>query len=323
MPRRTKHSRNRGAVLVLPREPGAGRAFTAHALLADLHSRTGARVGPLSFGSTARFPLQRLPREANAGYLLDLPADEETFAVSDDFGAMLYDIQRALRGRSSRLIVLTTPEQWQRIRGGAPPGVVPELGIPDPVKVAEAWLTAEAPDVDAARWLADQRISDLLAGQPPSDTLQIVGLILKAEQAKTPVEKSDTDPDGFNAKVLSVVKARTAWREDLLTWHKKPGRTSFERNFLLVAALFRNATVAHVYVQTAELCRRFKHPVTLEGQEEPGVVELVAEIEAELDSTNDTIDFGRPGWDDAVLSYFWIDRPMARPTFLAWMAEAP
>ncbi|MEV7678082.1 hypothetical protein AB0O64_05905 [Streptomyces sp. NPDC088341] len=312
-----------GAVLVLPRKPGAGRTFTAHALLADLYQRTGARVGPLSFGSTGRFPLRYLPREENAGYLLDLPADEESFAVSDDFGAMLYDIQRVLRKCSSRLIVLTSPEQWQRIRRDAPPGVVPELGVPEPVKVAAAWLAAEAPAFDAARWLADERICDLLKGQSPSDTLQIVGLILKAEQVKTPVEKSEADPDGFNAKVLNVVKARTAWREELLTWHTKPGRTSFERNFLLVAALFRNATVAHVYAQTAELCRRFNRPVTLEGQEEPGVVELVAEIDAELDPSDDTIDFGRPGWDDAVLSYFWIDRPMARPTFLTWMADAP
>ncbi|MFF3373882.1 hypothetical protein ACFYXF_13205 [Streptomyces sp. NPDC002680] len=312
-----------GAVLVLPREPGAGRTFTAHALLADLHQRTGARVGPLSFGSTGRFPLRYLPREENAGYLLELPADEEAFAVSSDFGAMLYDIQRVLRKCSSRLIVLTMPEQWQRIRGDAPPGVVPELGFPESAKVAQAWLAAEAPDFDAARWLADARIADLLKGQSPSDALQTVGLILKAEQAKTPVEKSEADPDGFNAKVLNVVRARTAWREELLTWHTKPGRTSFERNFLLVASLFRNATVAHVYVQTAELCRRFKQPVTLDGQEEPGVVELVAEIEAELDPTYDTIDFGRPGWDDAVLSYFWIDRPMARQTFLTWMAEAP
>ncbi|MEV5046375.1 hypothetical protein AB0N20_17450 [Streptomyces griseoincarnatus] len=321
-----------GAVLVLPREPGAGRTFTAHALLADLHLRTGARVGPLSFGGTERFPLRLLPREQNAGYLLDLPADEdETVAVSSDFGALLHDIQQSLKNRSSRLIVLTTPEQWQRIRGGAPRGVVPELGKPDPVKVARAWLSAEAPELDTTRWLTDGRIRELLAGQPPSDVLQTVGLILKAEQTKhihwaeqsAAQEQVEADPDGFNARVLSVVKARTDWREELLKWHKRPGRTDFQRNFLLVAALFRSATVAHVYVKTAELCDHFKTPVSLKGQVAPGVVELVDEIEAELDPADDTLDFGRPGWDDAVLSYFWIDRPAARKTFLAWMAEAP
>lgn len=321
-----------GAVLVLPREPGAGRTFTAHALLADLHLRTGARVGPLSFGSTPRFPLRLLPREQNAGYLLDLPADEDEIeTVSSDFGALLHDIQQTLKNRSSRLIVLTTPEQWQRIRGGAPRGVVPELGKPDPVKVARAWLSAEAPELDVARWLDDGRIQELLVGQPPSDVLQIVSLILKAEQTKhihwaeqsAAQEQVAADPDNFNARVLSVVKARTDWREELLKWHKKPGRTDFQRNFLLVASLFRNASVAHVYVKTAELCDHFKTSVSLKGQVEPGVIELVDEIDAELDPTNDTLNFGRPGWDDAVLNYFWIDRPAARKAFLTWMAEAP
>ncbi|MBJ7002419.1 hypothetical protein JG491_20530 [Streptomyces sp. CRPSP2-6A1] len=320
----SKAFENPGAVLVLLREPGAGRTFTAHALLADLQLRTGAKVGPLSFGTSQRFPLHRLPRDENAGYLLELPSDEDTFEVSSDFGALLFDIQRILRSRSSRLIVLTTPEQWQRIGGDAPADVVPPLKRPDGCAVAEAWLGAEAPpELDTSRWLADARIVKLLEGQPPSDVLQTVGHILKAERSKSLAKVSDSDPDGFNAKVLSVVQARTAWRTELLEWHKKEGRTGFQRNFLLVASLLRNATVAHVYAQTAALCHRFGKPVSLQGQEEPGVVEMVSEIEADLDPTNDTIEFARPGWDDAVLSYFWIDRPKARKTFLSWMADAP
>ncbi|GHD39620.1 hypothetical protein GCM10010335_39770 [Streptomyces galbus] len=320
----SKTLENPGAVLVLLREPGAGRTFTAHALLADLQLRTGAKVGPLSFGTSGRFPLHRLPREENAGYLLELPSDEDTFEVSADFGASLFEIQRNLLNRSSRLIVLTTPEQWQRVGGDAPADVVPPLRRPDGRAVAEAWLKAEAPqDLDVSRWLADQRIANLLEGQSPSDVLETVGHILKAERSTSLADVSDSDPDGFHAKVLSVVQARTAWRTQLLEWHSKKGRTSFQRNFLLVASLLRNASVAHVYAQTAALCRLFGQPVSLQGQEEPGVVEMVSEIDADLDPTNDTIEFARPGWDDAVLSYFWIDRPPARKTFLSWMAEAP
>ncbi|MFJ1605546.1 hypothetical protein ACIOHS_19565 [Streptomyces sp. NPDC088253] len=320
----SKTLENSGAVLVLLREPGAGRTFTAHALLADLQFRAGAKVGPLSFGTSGRFPLHRLPRDENAGYLLELPSDEDTFEVSGDFGASLFDVQRSLLNRSSRLIVLTTPEQWKRIGGDAPAGVVPPLKRPDGRAVAEAWLNAEAPpDLDTSRWLADERIVRLLDGQSPSDVLETVGHILKAQRSKSLTGLSDSDPDGFHAKVLSVVQARTAWRTELLEWHSKEGRTSFQRNFLLVASLLRNATVAHVYAQTAALCSLFGKPISLQGQEEPGVVEMVSEIEADLDPANDTIDFARPGWDDAVLSYFWIDRPMARKTFLSWMANAP
>ncbi|MEU3422363.1 hypothetical protein AB0F39_28055 [Streptomyces murinus] len=322
-----------GAVLVLPREPGAGRTFTAHALLADLHFRTGARVGPLGFGGTSRFPVGRLPAEGNAGYLLELPTDEDgSLAVADDFGATLHHIQRVLEKRSSCLIVLTTPEQWQRLKVGAPDDLVPDLGRPDPVKVARAWLKAEAPDLDTSLWLADPRIRKILDGQAPSDVLQTVALILKADGARSAVrvenaadENTDAanDPSAFNDSVLSVVKARTDWRRELLDWHSKPGRTNFERNFLLVAALLRNTAVAHVYVKTAELCTAFSTSVSLRGQEAPGVLELVDKIEAELHPIRDTLDFGRPGWDDAVLSYFWIDRPAARKAFLSWMAQAP
>ncbi|MFK0181611.1 hypothetical protein ACIQVR_37255 [Streptomyces xanthochromogenes] len=324
---------NPGAVLVLPREPGAGRTFTAHALLADLHFRTGARVGPLAFGGTNRFPVRRLPTEENAAYLLDLPTDEDgNLAVADDFGATLHHIQRLLEKRSSRLIVLTTPEQWQRIQTGAPDDLVPDLGRPDPVKVARTWLTAEAPDLDTSLWLSDSRIQGILDGQAPSDVLQIVALILKAEASRsasrlenaTDEGKHTADnPSGFTDSVLSVVKARTNWRRELLDWHSKPGRTNFERNFLLVAALLRNAAVAHVYVKTAELCKAFNTSVSLRGQEAPGVLELVDKIEADLHPVRDTLEFGRPGWDDAVLSYFWIDRPAARKAFLGWMAQAP
>ncbi|MEU1823750.1 hypothetical protein ABZ502_15155 [Streptomyces abikoensis] len=310
-----------GSVIVLPREPGAGRVFTAHALLADLRYRTGARVGPLGFGGTQRFPVRRIPLDRNIGYLLDLPVDEETFAIGSEFGADLRDVQKRLEPLSSRLVVLAAPQQWERIRHGAPQDVVPFLAKPQAEKVAEAWLRAEAPGLDVDAWLADSRIKELLAGQSPADALQIVSLIVKANRFQGRADlKGGAD---FNRQVLDVVAARRNWREDLLTWHRGPQRTGFERNFLLVASLLRNAPVAHVYAQTATLCTSLGDPYGgVEGQSAPGVIEMVDAIEASL-GDDDTIQFSKPGWDDAVLSYFWLDRPMARKSFLAWMAKAP
>ncbi|MFN1193151.1 hypothetical protein ACK03K_33325, partial [[Kitasatospora] papulosa] len=315
-----------GSVVVLLREPGAGRSFTAQALLADLRQRTGARVGPLSFGGGSRFPVRRLPREENVAYLLELPADEEKFEVADDFGAVLGKIQYTLGKRNSRLVVLTTPEQWARICRGAPSGVVPLLGRPDPTEIAAAWLRAEAPELDASRWVQDARITGLLRNQPPADVLQVVSLILNASRAPRRVSPASEiiPPDAFTQQVLDVVAARNNWRSSLLQWHSKEGRTSFQRNFLLVAAMFRNAPVAHVYAQTAELSEHLskREAVALEGQSSPGVIEMVDSIDAEL-AEDDTVQFSKPGWDDAVLNYFWVDRPMARTDFLAWMAKAP
>ena len=313
-----------GTVLVLLRDPGAGRTFAAHALLADLRHRTGASVGPLSFGSTSRFPVLRLPRVENVGYLLELPADEDTFAVDADFGAQIDRLQHALRKRSSRLIVLTTPQQWARISAGAPPDIVAGLGLPDPVAVARAWLQAEDDSLDAETWLADPRIQHLLARQGPSDVLQIVSLILNAERrsASEDLDPSKRDQER-DERVRSVVAARTNWRKDLLDWHCRAGRTSFQRNFLLVASLLREAPVAHVYAQTSELNTCLgDQAVSLSGQQAPGVIEMVHAIEGDL-SEDDTVQFTRPGWDDAALAYFWIDRPISRKKFLAWMAKAP
>lgn len=312
-----------GCVLVLPREPRAGRSFAAQALLADLRIRTGARVGPLSFGGTDRFPVRRIPQEHDVGYLLELPADEDTFAVADDFGATIERMRYVLRKRSSRLIVLTTPEQWARISAAAPPEVVPDLGLPVPGEVAQAWLRAEEPGLDAAAWLDDPRVRALLVGQGPSDVLQIVSLILNTERrARTQLHAAGSMRD-FDERVRSVVAARTNWRNQLLKWHREPGRTSFQRNFLLVASLLRNAPVAHVYAQTAELAAHLQDArVALEGQQAPGVIEMVSAIDADL-GDDDTVQFAQPGWDDAALAYFWIDRPIGRKPFLAWMAKAP
>ncbi|MFF2185096.1 hypothetical protein [Streptomyces sp. NPDC058155] len=312
-----------GSVLVLLREPGAGRAFTAQALLAELRHRTGAQVGPLSFGGGNRFPVRRLPPDNNVGYLLELPADEEKFEVAADFGATLGRIQYTLGKRNSRLIVLTTPQQWGRIRAGAPADAVPELGLPSPADVASAWLRAEEPSFPTHTWLNDRRIEKLLAGQSPADVLHIVSLILKTTRSPNSPSTAGTGEDAFNSQVDSVEAARTNWREELLAWHRRGSRTSFQRNFLLVAALLRNAPVAHIYAKTAELCQHLEdNEVSLKGQGAPGVIEMVASIEAKLES-DDTVQFAKPGWDDAVLSYFWVDRPMAREPFLAWMAKAP
>ncbi|MFE7445887.1 hypothetical protein ACFU7X_36175 [Streptomyces chartreusis] len=46
---------------------------------------------------------------------------------------------------------------------------------------------------------------------------------------------------------------------------------------------------------------------------DPGLVQAVL---CQGLGADDTLDFGRPGWDDAVLSYFWIDRPAVLYIFL-------
>ncbi|WP_018547279.1 hypothetical protein [Streptomyces sp. LaPpAH-108] len=322
-----------GSITVLAEGPGKGRTTTARALLAELrHEHPDVQVGQLGFGASPDFPAHRIPHTTDWAYVLELPPDEDGFAVADTFGANLGQLRDHLARRRARLVVLTTPEQWRRIGTGAPEGTRQHLGTPPPLEIARSWLRAESPGFPVERWLQDRDIAALLEGQPPVDVLEIVGHILHAHRSNDSrlpnletlarkYRREDGTP--FDRQVLSVLAARSNWRVQLLSWHRKHGRTSFQRNFLLSCAALRGAPVAHLYTGAADLGRQLgEGDVALDGQREPGVIEMVDSIDAEL-AEDDTVTFDRPDWDDAALEYFWVDRPLSRTGFLTWLAEAP
>ncbi|MET7696410.1 hypothetical protein [Streptomyces sp. NPDC005485] len=180
--------------------------------------------------------------------------------------------------------------------------------------------------------MTDDDIIALLDGQPPVEALEIVSLILDAHRASDSNlpnlealarKRKRGSETPFDRQVLSVIAARNNWRPQLLAWHKESGRTSFQRNFLLACATLRGASVAHVYASTADLASVLgDSDPSLEGQQDPGVIEMIDSIEAEL-RADDTVNFNRPECDDAALEYFWVDRPLSRVKFLEWLAYAP
>ncbi|MGA4539022.1 hypothetical protein ACPA54_03425 [Uniformispora flossi] len=324
-----------GATIVLPRPAGTGRTITAHALLAWLvDHRFIDEVWPIPFGGSRHFPAKRLPRAKRRGYLLELPPDEDDFAVDPAFGASLGNVQYILSKRESRLIVLTTPEQWQRVSLGAPEGVAPWLGVSKPYDIAARWLCAQEPDLQVDQWLRHDRIAPLLDGQRPVDVLRLVELILEqhrnAGRTADSLTQTMRGPDtgqptstSFDEQVANVVAAHNNWEDRLYKWHEEPGRTSFHRNFLLAASVLRGDTVGHIYAKAAELTQHLeKTEISILGQKEPGVIAMTRAVGARR-RADDTLVFERPHWDDAALEYFWNDRPLARMTFLRWLAKAP
>ncbi|MCT9138290.1 hypothetical protein [Streptomyces violarus] len=329
-----------GSVLVLSRPPGTSRNITAYAFMAHLiEGGLIKEVWPLSFGSASIFPSKRLPREHHRGYVLELPPDEDGFEIHESFGANLKDVQEHLGRRHCRLIVITTPDQWRRIGRGAPAGVAPELGAARPADVAERWLRAEEPDFPVAPWLRHRKMKALLEGQSPTEVLRIVDLMrearrtvlraiandstgLDALQRRRAEAAADTD-DAIDKQVADVVAARDNWEDDLHTWHEKPGRTSFQRNFLVTAAVLRGAPVGHIYAKAADLSKLLEgHDVEVTGQQAPGVIAMTRSVYADR-TKEGVLTFQRAHWDDAALEYFWADRPLARVPFLQWLAEAP
>ncbi|MCG7207259.1 hypothetical protein [Streptomyces arenae] len=125
--------------------------------------------------------------------------------------------------------------------------------------------------------------------------------------------------------MANVVAAHSNWEEDLYNWHepKEGSRTSFERNFLLAAAVLRGDPVGHVYVRAAKLTELLDGgKVEVNGQREPGVIAMTRAIGARR-GDDGALSFSRPHWDDAAVEYFWNDRPLARTPFLGWLAQAP
>lgn len=332
--------RRPGSIVVLDRAANTGRTTVGYALLARLcQALPHVRPSVLRFGGSTNFSVRRLPREEDRAYLLELPPDEDGFAVSDTFGADLEDLARTLEQRQSWAVILTNPVQWTRIRRGAPASMTAELGEMNASAIARRWLAAEASGVDIDRWLGEPDIQRLLAGRTPADALDIVDLIIRMSSAPARdlvdlagnlPEDSTGSPehvaagdDLFPRRVASVVAARDNWYQQILKWQTMPGRTSFERDFLLSAAALRDSPVSEVYLKSAALEHDLGGAeVNLLAQSAPGVIELVSKAHATL-RHDDRIEFHQPGWDDAVLEYFWVDRPLARKKFLAWLAKAP
>ncbi|MEU5646402.1 hypothetical protein [Streptomyces milbemycinicus] len=328
-----------GSVLVISRPPNSSRTFTAYALLAHLlDDGIITEVRPLSFGGSKHFPTRRLPHDRHCGYLLELPPDEDDFAVDDSFGGNLNKLVERLQRRDCRLIVLTRPEQWRRISHGAPDSVAPELGTVSPRDIAERWLLGQEPDFPTDQWLDHQGIKPLLTGQAPTDVLNLVYLMLEEHRAARSAAVVASAPDQalrhqrdgsprrtFNEQVANVAAAHSNWEEELYAWHEpeERSRTSFERNFLLAAAVLRGDPVGHVYARAAKLTEQLDSvKIEVDGQREPGVIAMTRAIKARREDDG-TLTFTRPHWDDAVIEYFWNDRPLARTMFLKWLAQAP
>lgn len=328
-----------GSVLIINRPPNSSRTFTAYALLGHLLDKgVITEVRPLSFGGSQHFPTRRLPHDHHCGYVLELPPDEEDFAVDESFGANLNNIVDRLERRKCRLIVLTRPEQWRRISQGAPEGIAPELGTVRPRDIARRWLLGQEPGLPVDHWLDHKDIEPLLASQSPTDVLNLVYLMLEQHRAPQESAADAHDPEQtlrqqregsprptFEEQVANVVAVHSNWEDALYRWHEPKGRprTSFERNFLLAAAVLRGDPVGHVYAKAAELTQHLDNlEVPVNGQQAPGVIAMTRAVGARREEDG-TLSFKRPHWDDAAIEYFWNDRPLARTAFLDWLAQAP
>ncbi|MEV0082886.1 hypothetical protein [Saccharopolyspora sp. NPDC050642] len=291
-------------------------------------------VAWLKFGGSPHFPDKRLPLDRRRIWLLEIPIDEDGYRVSDSFGDCLPELDRLLGNQNSRLFVLTRPEQWRRIGAHQPRHWVSARDLLEevaPLQVARAHLVGRMPGIDIEGWLGNTDIAEAFSCSSMNGVVDLVEAVLAAEETPPewlPSESADGAPDArtlLARRISMVLDSRGQWRRQLLAWHREQGRTAFERDFQVTAAAMDGLPVAHVYYGAVGLNNLFagsSGTSNSDGQEAPGVIQMLDVIGGEL-RPDDRINFPRPGWADAILEYFWLDRPLSRNKFIEWLASAP
>lgn len=318
-------------LVVLRYRPDTGTRTAAVAMIAELARNEDFKPHYLRVGGPTGLPTAALASESRQAYLMDLTVHGEESGLSLDFGLELKAVSAVLKDSDSYLIVITGDRQWRQIGRFAPVSLVHELEPPRPELVARKWLEACVPGHDFAGWFADPQIAGLLDVVTPREAVEIAELIKAAvaPDFKPLLELVDLDPSAaggdvdLQLRVRSVVATRARWRSQLLNWHKTAGRTAFERTFLLTTAVLRGFPVAAAYKEAKNLCEILDGDIErVSGHSGPGVIELLDTIRA--DTTHDeSVRFPRQRWAEAVLAYYWQDRPDEHDAFIKWLTRLP
>jgi hypothetical protein len=298
-------------VAVLHGLPGTGRYSTA------LHTLTRQSA------ITAIRQVRREPNDAvdlegltdeDTGWILDLRDKEETLHTG--FGLHLREAEQYLNATRSLVIVVTHTDTWARVAGEATELARP-VAPPAALNALRAHLTRPQPGVDELeQWLTQDAIITGMEGASPATAAHWARII----RTTAAFNSSSTDPKKVPELVDAVVQAARNWRHTLRTWHTR-NTDSAHRNYLLAAATLDGAPAEDVYEAHTTLGKILgETPQPTRGQQGPGIIELTHTIGAELGS-DDRIRFLNPGYAEAVVDYFWVDRPHHVAAFTRWTAE--
>ncbi|WIX82874.1 hypothetical protein QRX50_19910 [Amycolatopsis carbonis] len=307
-------------IVVLVGAPDSGRHHTAVALL---QQRPGVVLREVRREVNDRLDVAALGIERLSGWLLDLRGESQ---LESSFGRALLGERDRLRARESYLAVIVDEDLWNTANAGAA-----ELEYPCRPVAADAIVTARlsvlTPPIDARPYLADTRISDRLARAIPVEAVQWVHAIIdvEARSASQLSEDDGAEPTGddlLRLRVETVWRVHGNWRKQLVDWHRAH-RDSQVRHFLLAAAVLEGCPAGLVFTSSGDLA------VAL-GESRPdntglrgaGILEMAHDAGATL-ADDDLVTFDKPGYADAILDYFWIDRQHLQTKFMTWLCGLP
>ncbi|MFJ5035294.1 hypothetical protein ACIQB5_46440 [Streptomyces sp. NPDC088560] len=253
-------------------------------------------------------------KDEDTGWILDLRAEEETLRTG--FGHHLLEVEDHLRVMRSLVVVVTHTDAWASVADEAPALSHP-LTPPKAIAVLEAHLNRRKPPIaELDKWLTAGEITQPLQKATPAQAERWAGLITSAVY----LNNASAEPKSFQQLLEAVVQSAHNWRSILRDWHTR-NTASAHRNYLLAAAALDGAPAETIYDAHTKLGDTLNDtPQPTSGQQGPGIIELTHTINAEL-GDDDRIRFLNPGYAEAVVDYFWVDRPHHVAAFTRWTAE--
>ncbi|MFI8351424.1 hypothetical protein [Streptomyces sp. NPDC085596] len=297
-------------VAVIHAPAGTGRYTTALHVLADQKTAT---IRQMRREPDERTDLEGL-KDEDTGWILDLRDEEETLHTGA--GHHLREVETHLRTTRSYLVVVTHPDAWARVADEASELAHP-LKPAHGLDALRAHLSKPRPGIDQPEtWCTNPKIKEYLNTALPAEAARWARII----RAAVALNAAATDPEPVTKLVEAVISSTRSWRSDLLEWHTAHTNSS-HRNYLLTTAVLDGAPAETIYTAHGELGQKLNDtPHPTDGQQGPGIIELTHTIGADL-TPDDRICFRKPGYAEAVVDYFWVDRPHHAAAFTQWTAH--
>lgn len=265
-----------------------------------------------------------IPQKQDSGWILDLRSDVR---VPESYGRSLTsDLTRQkMLDFRSYLVVIFPPQLWEQCSAGG--GVISyRIPRPDAVEIVRErlhrWMRKE--DIDL--WLSDDRVLSRLAHETPSRAIDwethiksVEGLSEDSLSLPTVEDKRFENPL-HEARVRMVVAASGNWQSQLTDWYEEHTDCQV-RDFLLAAAVLEGKSAGEIFKAVGSLASSLNGPQhEAAGQQGAGILQLTRSISARV-TEESRIEFIKPGYADAVLDYFWLDRQHLQSDLLAWMCQ--